>query len=518
MRFSLLLPVLGVFMQGVFSVGFAAEFRLGSPFCDHMVLQREKPVAIWGWAEAGEEVTVRFADQQKSATAALDGRWRVQLDPLPASSEPRALSVSGRLGQQKAIEDVLVGEVWLGSGQSNMAMTVAEAQGFETEKAAANLPLIRYYREASGPALEPQAAGKGMWQACSPETVGTFSATLYFFGHKIHSELGVPVGLINTSVGGTVIESWLSAQTQQADPEMRRSYETSLKQFQEFDPATSNQLWDKQKAVWKAAAEKAKANNAHIPPPPKNPLAMYKLKGGPAGLYNGKVFNLAPYTLRGLVWYQGEGNAKNPETAALYSRQLSALVTSWRALWQEELPFAWVQLPNYRNSPQEGWPRMRESMARALELPKTGMAVTVDLGDPTNIHPTRKKEVGQRLALWALGSVYGRPVPAICGPLLKSHKVEKSSVILSFQHAETGLKTRDGGPVLGFQLAGADRNWKPALARIEGDKVVVGSPEVPNPVAVRHAWAENPVCNLINGAGLPASTFRTDDWPAQPLP
>jgi sialate O-acetylesterase len=268
-------------------------------------------------------------------------------------------------------------------------------------------------------------------------------------------------------------------------------------------------------AIWKAAVAKAKAEGkAFVTPAPKDPLAMRRFKGGPAGLYNGKVANLAPYTLRGMLWYQGEGNAGNP---GLYAKQLSQLVTSWRTLWQDEVPFAWVQLPNYRDSDSESWPRVRESMMKVLALPKTGMAITLDIGDPKDIHPKNKQDVGLRLSYWALASVYGRKVPAISGPLPAGDKVEGSSVRVSLKHAE-GLKTRDGGAVRGFRVAGADKVWKPATARIDGTDVVVSSPEVSAPVAVRYAWAENPDCNLVNGAGLPATSFRTDDWDAPGAP
>ena len=327
-------------------------------------------------------------------------------------------------------------------------------------------------------------------------------------------ELGVPVGLINTSVGGTPIESWLSAETQRSDPATKAVYESRLQEYLSFDVAAAPDLHRKQMDLWRAAVAKARAEGkTFVTPPPKNPLAMRKLKGGPAFLFNGKVANLVPYTLRGMLWYQGEGNANSHE---LYETQLAQLVTSWRALWADELPFAWVQLPNYRDSKSENWPRMRESMMRVLALPKTGMAITLDVGDPKDIHPKNKQEVGRRLALWALGTVYDRTVPAISGPLPAGHTVDGSSITIDFRHA-AGLKTRDGGPLRGFVMAGADRVWKTAAAcitDISGETVVVSSAEVPAPVAVRYAWAENPDGNLINGAGLPATTFRTDDWPA----
>lgn len=488
----------------------ADDLRLGSPFSDHMVLQREKPVAIWGWADPGEKVTVAFAGQSKSATAGTDGKWKLHLDALPASAESRTLLITGKDGRKVEVKDVLVGEVWLGSGQSNMAMTVAGCYYFDAEKAAAKFPLIRHYRESSGPAERPKAEGKGAWQECTPNTVGGFSAVLYFFGREIHKELGVPVGLINTSVGGTPIESWVAAEVQSSDPETKASYDKRLDAHLKFDPAQAPALHQKQLAIWKAASEKAKAaGTPFIVPRPKDPLAMHKLKGGPAGLFNGKVVNLVPYTLRGMLWYQGEGNAGNP---GLYHKQLTQLVTSWRALWQDEVPFAWVQLPNY-TAPGEGWPRVRESMMKTLELPKTGMAITIDIGDAKDIHPKNKQDVGKRLSLWALGTVYGKSVPAISGPLPAGSTVRGSAIIVSFKHTNGGLKSITGGPLTGFQIAAADQQWKPAEAKIVGETVIVSSPDVPQPVAVRYAWKDWPEYSLANGAGLPASPFRTDDWP-----
>jgi sialate O-acetylesterase len=512
MRLQPLLLLLAC-LVGTSSLLAAAGFRLGSPFSDHMVLQREKPVAVWGWGDAGESVTVAFGGQSKSATAGADGKWSLTLDALKASAEPRTLVVTGKNGHKIEAKDVLVGEVWLGSGQSNMAMTVQASNNFDAEKAAANYPLIRHYRESSGPADAPQAEGKGTWQACTPDNVGGFSAVLYFFGREIHREVGVPVGLINTSVGGTPIESWVSAETQSSDPVTKAVHDARRKEFDDFDVAGADELFRRQTERWKnAVAQAKKEGKAFVTPAPKNPLAMRKLKGGPAHLYNGKVVNLAPFTVRGMLWYQGEGNAHNPEAAALYVKQLSQLVTSWRSLWQDEVPFAWVQLPNYRDSQAEGWPRMRESMMKVLTLPKTGMAVTLDIGDPKDIHPKNKQDVGKRLSFWALSTVYGQKVAAISGPLPAGHKVEGSAIRISLKHAE-GLKTRDGAAPRGLLIAGADQVWKQANGEISGTELIVRSPEVTAPVAVRYAWAENPSCNLVNGAGLPATSFRTDDWP-----
>ena len=509
MRSPRFLPILLAVLAGCSSL-FAAGFRLAAPISDHMVLQREKPVAVWGWADAGESLTVTFAGQSKSATAGADGKWMLKLDALSASAEPRTLVVSGKDGHKLEVKDVLVGEVWLGSGQSNMAMTVQGSNNFAAEKAAAKYPLIRHYRETSTHSATPAAEGKGLWQECTPDNVGGFSAVLYFFGREIHQEVGVPVGLINTSVGGTPIESWVSAETQSSDPETKANFDAQMKSYLAFDEKKAPELFQKQLAAWKAAVAKAKAEGKpFVTPAPRDPVAMRNFKGGPAGLFNGKVVNLVPYTLRGMLWYQGEGNAGN---AGLYDKQLSQLVTSWRKLWADEVPFAWVQLPNYRDSDSESWPRIRESMMKVLTLPKTGMAVTIDIGDPKDIHPKNKQDVGKRLSFWALSSVYGKNVPAISGPLPAGHKVEGSSIRISLKYAD-GLKTRDGDAPRGLLIAGADKVWKPASGEIKGTDLIVSSPEVSAPVAARYAWAENPSCNLVNGAGLPATSFRTDDWP-----
>ncbi|MFY8228822.1 MAG: sialate O-acetylesterase, partial [Opitutales bacterium] len=332
-----------------------------------------------------------------------------------------------------------------------------------------------------------------------------------FFGREIHREVGVPVGLINTSIGGTVIESWVAAETQSSDPETKANFDAKMKDYLAFDEKKAPELFEKQTAIWKAAVAKAKANGTpFVTPAPKNPLAMRKLKGGPAGLYNGKVVNLVPYTLRGMLWYQGEGNAGNP---GLYHKQLSQLVTSWRTLWNDEVPFAWVQLPNY-TAPGEGWPRVRESMMKTLELPKTGMAITIDIGDAKDIHPKNKQGVGKRLSFWALGTVYGKNVAAISGPLPAGSSISGDAITVSFKHANGGLKSMNGGALTGFQIAGEDKQWKVAEAKIVGETVVVSSAEVAKPAAVRYAWKDWPEYSLANGAGLPASPFRTDDWPA----
>ena len=490
----------------------AAELKLAALFSDHMVVQRDKPVPVWGWADPSEQVTVSFAGQQKSAAAGADGKWIVRLDALTANAEGRELLVqSSTGGRQLKIRDVLVGEVWLGSGQSNMAMGVKAARDAKVEMAAAKLPLIRMFTEASTTEDLPQADGKGQWAVCSPETVGTFSATLFFFGREAHRALQVPVGLIHSSVGGTSIEKWIAVEAQVGVPELKSALgpidqkTPSLEEFKaKFEMDT---------ARWDALVIKAKAEGQ---PPPKKPLSIMKnpeenrkRNGGPGGLFNGKIAPLIPYALRGVLWYQGEANT-NAGKGQRYQVQLPLLVNDWRERWGETLPFAWVQLPNCKREAGDDWMLVREAQLKTLRLPNTGMAITVDIGDSDDIHPKNKQDVGRRLAYWALGEVYAQKVAATCGPLPAGHEVRGAEIVIRFTHTEGGLQAKDSA-LKGFVIAGADRQWQPATARIDGDTVVLSSPQVKQPVAARYAWAADPECNLFNGAGLPASPFRTDD-------
>ena len=490
----------------------AAELKLAAPFADHMVLQRDKPVSVWGWADAGERITVEFAGQQVAATADKSGKWLVKLDPLAANDKPRKLTVTSASGGSASAADVLVGEVWLGSGQSNMAMTVSRARDFEQEQAASNLPLIRMFKESSGGADAPQADAQGSWEVCSPDTVGNFSATLFFFGRELHRELKVPVGLINSSVGGTPIESWIAAKAQARTPELKASYEAAAQAYSDFDVAAAKAQHEKALEAWKSRVAQAKAGGRPQPRRPGDPVDRRNRRAGPGGLFNGKIAPLVPYAIRGAVWYQGEANAR-PGT--LYEYQLPLLVSDWRARWGDQFPFAWVQLPNFGRT-GDGWMLVREAMLKSLRLPQTGMAITVDVGETGDIHPKNKQDVGKRLAFWALGDVYEKKGVATSGPLPAGHQVRGNRIIVSFTHCDGGLQAK-GGELTGFEIAAADKEWKAARARIDGETVVVTHPEVNKPVAVRYAWAAAPVCNLYNGAGLPASPFRTGDEAGQKI-
>jgi sialate O-acetylesterase len=478
-----------------------AELALPAVFADHMVLQRDAVVPVWGTADAGAVVTVEFAGQKKSATAAPDGRWRVDLDPLSASAAPRDLAVSAnresKIENQK-FSDVLVGEVWLGSGQSNMAFLVSRGLDFESEKAAAKFPLIRHFKEESANAATPQTVGKGQWAVCAPETVGGFSAALYFFGREVHQTLGVPVGLVHSSVGGTPIESWIAADVQRDHKELQTAL-AALPATPPPAPAAATAPAAPPVETKKAAAKNAKTTKAAKAATPRPP----------GGLFNGKISPLIPYAIRGALWYQGEANSTPPK-APLYALQLPLLIRDWRARWGCEFPFAWVQLPNFAGAGRD-WPTVREGMLKTLALPRTGMAIAIDVGEENDIHPKNKQAVGHRLAQWALGEVYGQNVPSTSGPLPAGHEVRGGEITLRFTHADGGLVAK-GGALTGFVVAGADRKFLPAQARIVGATVVVSAPDVAAPLAARYAWENFPTCNLYNAAGLPASPFRTDDW------
>jgi sialate O-acetylesterase len=494
-------------LSGILAAPLQAAVRLHPLFSDHAVLQCDKPVPVWGWADKGEEVTVTLADQSKSTKADDQGKWMVKLDALKASATPGTLTVKGT--NAITVKDVLVGEVWLGSGQSNMAMTVNRAKDFEKEKQAADLPEIRMFTVRSTPADEPQSECEGQWLVCSPDTVAAFSATAYFFGREIHQALKQPVGLINSSVGGTPIDSWVSAEAQRASAELKPLLVALDTGAKDLDPAVVQAQYEKQLERWKGLVEKAGTEGKPAPRKPQNPLDIRKRKGSIGGLYNGKIAPLVPYALRGVLWYQGEANS-TPQKAPYYQYHLPLLISEWRKQWGEELPFAWVQLPNFGS--RDGWCVVREAMLKSLSLPHTGMAVTIDVGDPKDIHPKNKQAVGKRLSLWALSKVYGKE-GEFSGPMLDGYEVSEGRVVLSFTHAD-GLKA-EGGELKEFVIAGEDQQWKPAQAKIVDGKVRVSSEAVPKPVAVRYAWVPNTQATLFNGAGLPASPFRTDDWPVK---
>lgn len=485
-----------------------AEVSLSDLFSDHMVLQRDTAVPVWGRAAPQEEVVVSIEGQKKSTRADANGDWRVLLDPMPANHGTR-LSVSG--ANTIVLVDVGVGEVWLCSGQSNMGFRVSRASDAKQLVREAN-GSVRQFAVESPPATSPQKSVRGRWVPAAPETVGMFSAVAYCFARELQSQLGVPVGIINSSVGGTLIEAWTSLEAQRDLPGLAATLDVWEKRMQAWDPAAAKLRFERAQAAYPAAAAKAKAAGTKAPRPPRPLVAPEINPDHPGTLFNGMIAPLAPYGLRGVIWYQGESNGAI-ERAYLYRQQLPLLVADWRRAWgRPDLPFAWVQLPNIVRD-GEGWPLVREAMLRSLALPHTGMAVTIDLGEADNLHPPRKHEIAQRLAGWALADVYGHKDAVSSGPLPDgTPRIEKDRIVVAFQHASGGLVAKNGS-LSGFEIAGAERAWHPAHAIIEQTSVRVSSPDVLHPVAVRYAWKDNPVGGLSNGAGLPASPFRTDDWP-----
>lgn len=467
----------------------SADVKLPALFSDHIVLQRGKPVPVWGWADAGEELTVKFGDQLKKAAADKDGAWKVMLDALKASGEPAELIIKGK--NEIVLKDVLVGEVWICSGQSNMGWTVGQSGNASEEISNSANPQIRMFTVPLTNAEEPQKDlmkrdEKSAWLLADPANTGGFSATGYYFGRELHKELKVPVGLINTSWGGTRAEAWTSKPALEAVPTC--------------------------KVIVDAWAEKLKDHK-----PEKDDQA--KSHHRPAALFNAMIAPLVPFTVKGAIWYQGEANTGR---AVQYQTLLPTMIKDWRKQWGDQLSFYIVQLAGFGNKrpqpPEIGaedpWAELQwTQLQTAITVPKCGLAVANDIGDEKDIHPKNKQEVGRRLALQALVKDYNRKDIVPGGPVFGGGDTMGNKFMISFSNIGGGLKSRDGGELKGFIIAGADKVWKPARAKIIGKQVQVWSEEIAKPVAVRYFWQSwNPEANLMNKEGLPAGIFRTDKW------
>jgi sialate O-acetylesterase len=633
-----------------FSSPSLADVRLPKLVGDHMVLQRDTKLAIWGWADAGEKVTVTFQNKKYTATPDANGKWMVSLPALKAGG-PYEMTIAGK--NTLTIKDILIGDVWLASGQSNMEWNLGwTVNNFEQEIANANFPQIRVLDVKNAIAFTPQTDFESDgWKICSPENAGKFSAVGYFFSRELHQKYKVPVGLITSEWGGTPSESWTSPQALKAFPEYgkvvedmesrgtaiqdeMKAYDTKLKEWQssvsgadrgyaaspqwnaaDFTPTDwpamklpglweSASLPDYDGIVWfrkevmipeteagkeislqlatiddidstwfngalvgttnayniarkytvpanlvKAgknvitirvidtgggggiygeakdmqlvSGEKTIASLADqwqyqtaldISQMPAKPKVTYN-QNSPAVLYNAMIAPLAPYAIKGAIWYQGESNAGR---AYQYRTLFPAMIKDWRTQWKQDFPFLFVQLANFMNITEQpvesDWAELREAQSMTLSLPKTGMAVIIDIGDANDIHPRNKQDVGHRLALAAQKVAYQDNV-VYAGPTYKSMKTDGNKIVLTFNNTGGGLVAK-GGELKEFAIAGPDKQFVWANARIEGNTVVVSSSQVTNPVAVRYAWSNNPSkANLYNKEGLPASPFRTDDWP-----
>lgn len=519
------------------SAAAVADVRLPTLISDHMVLQCDVPVRIWGWADPQETVTVELLDESQTATADAEGKWEVMLGPLAARNEPTTLVARGK--NRVEIDDVLIGEVWVVAGQSNIWWPVSRTTDASGEIQAADHPRLRLFTvpvavadkplndidpappKVQGPPPEPKRLGE--WFASNPDDVGDFSGVAYYFGRDLMQRRDVPVGIISAGVGGTIVSSWTSrpalAATEVGPP---------ILTYWDYYVA---ELYPQKLAEYRQQLEHWKSDNPGVDPvsadgtvaegAPTEPLDGTRYVNRPAALYNGMLAPITEITVRGALWYQGESNAVKPVE---YRELLAAMVKDWREAWgDDDLPFLIVQLPNLDTSnytslggPMD-WPQLREAQAQvADELDAVGLIVTIDIGQADDAHPGNKQEVSQRAQPVADAIAYGES-GEFTGPRFESLEIDGDKARVSFDHTTGGL-TADGGKVLGFEIAGADRLYHPAVARIDGDQVVLSSPQVPEPEAVRYAWLDNPEATLRNGEGFPAAPFRTDDREAAPAP
>lgn len=465
---------------------------LPSIFSDHMVVQHGVELPVWGWADAGKTVTVRLGDQVREVRLAESGRWQVRLDPIAVGS-PRTLTVSDG-DETVSFADVIAGDVWVCSGQSNMGWPVQSATDGDRIAEQANCPDIRFFDEPHVLSGEPQIDIEmpRRWHTCTPESARLFPAVGYLFGRAIRDRVDVPIGLIHNAIGGAPCDIYVSRDALSADAD--------------FAPILDR--YDFIRAHHRKAKQQREAS-ATSTDPPVDPATT---KACPAGAFNGIIAPIIPYAIRGVIWYQGESNV---DRAFQYRKLFAALIEDWRRHWgQGNFPFLFVQLPNYEadGGRHTQWAELREAQQMALRLPNTAMVVTIDAGVSDDIHPPDKRPAARRLADVALREVYGRDVQAY-GPMYRSHEANGRGFRVEFSHADGGLMTSDGAQPRGFALAGSDRQFVDAEAVIESKQVVVQNDQVADPVAVRYAWCNDPAVNLCNQAGMPVAPFRTDDWP-----
>ena len=489
-----------------------ADPKLPAIFGDHMVLQQKQKNPVWGWADPGEKLTVVIGRQNHSATADKNGNWQVKLTPLNAGG-PYQLVVHGK--STVTLTDVLVGEVWVCSGQSNMKFAVQSANDPDLESMTAKFPKLRIITVPNVGTQEPQKDFKGQWEAVTPDTVKSFSAVGYFFGRTLHQALDVPVGLLNNAWGGSAAEAWVRRDVlakdkrygellaKWADTEKTYDFDSQMAQYQD------------RRAKWQEAVKKARAAKKPIPNAPRAPRNVLAGQHRPANLYNGVLKPIIGYGIKGAIWYQGESNAGR---AYQYRHLFPLMIQSWRDEWKQgDFSFYWVSLADFRDEVAEpaesDWAELREAQTMSLKLPNSGEAIITDLGESHDIHPKDKQNVAKRLVRLALAKDYGIKI-VYSSPIFKSMEIKGNKATITFDHVGGGLDTFDTRQIKGFAVAGKDKKFVWAEAKMVGkDKVEVSAASVKEPVSVRYAWANNPVCNLQNREGLPVTPFRTDDWP-----
>ncbi|NDC62913.1 MAG: sialate O-acetylesterase [Planctomycetia bacterium] len=487
-----------------------ADVWLNAMFGDHMVLQQGLGNRVWGRAEPGESVTVTLGTQTHATTAAADGSWQVLLDPVEEYGGPHTLTVKGT--NTISFNDVLIGEVWVCAGQSNMQWSIDQSKDADLEKAAARYPNIRLLTVPNVGTQEPQRTFNGRWVECSPETVGKFSAVGFHFGRQLHQTLGVPVGLVNNAWGGSAAEAWVKRETIAANEKLVPLVERWVKKEREIEAAKAE--YPDRLAAWKVEVEKARAEGQRLPAQPLDPEREMAGNQRPGNIHSGVLTPSIGYGIRGVIWYQGESNSGR---AYQYRELFPLLIRSWRQEWGiGDFPFYWVQLADYGlEKPGSSWAELREAQTMTMQaVPNVGEAVSIDLGEGKDIHPKNKQDVGRRLARWALSETYQVPQIPCRSPIYTSMEKEGGRIVLAFDHVTGGWRPFDVNEPLGFTIAGADRTFVPARAKIRPDgRIEVWSEQVADPVAVRYAWSDNPVCNMYSEAGLPLTPFRTDDFP-----
>ena len=495
-----------------------AEITMPAIFGDHMMLQQRTGAPVWGWAEPGEAVTVSGSwGESTSTTVGDDGTWKVFLQ-TPSYGGPYELTVEGE--NRMVFSDVLIGEVWLCAGQSNMGWRLTATFGGAEEAKAADYPGIRIFRSERSHSHQPQRDVKADWKVCDSESAGTCSAVTYYFAKKLHEELGVPIGVVLQPYAGTPIEGWMPRDIQLGDPFTRSDIEKMDAESAKYSLAAAEKQLDRQMQLFKEGNRRGEPKLRT----PSNWGHQY-----PGNIFNGMIYPVRPFGIRGAIWYQGERNAKHVAQAANYVNQLPMMISYYRSSWHElsggnvadDFPFYFAQLPSWLPEqslpvdPHAAWAVSRESMRLvANSVPNTGTAVAVDTGDAINLHPKDKKPIGIRMAYLALKGTYEQDI-VDRGPWYRSHEIRGNRIVVHFDSVGSGLLTGRSGALDAFAIAGNDQKFVWADAKIEGDSIVVSSDEVGSPVAVRYAWADNPSMRnlLYNKEGLPATPFRTDDWP-----
>ena len=494
-----------------------ADVTLPALFSDGMVLQRDMNVPIWGWADPGEKITITIPNQQLTAVADDKGRWRATFEPLAAGG---MMDIVVKGNNEVKIKDVQIGDVWLCSGQSNMEWRLADSRDADLEMPAAVYPNIRLFTIGGEGKDTPQEKLQGNWEKCTPQTAAEFSAVGYFFGRQMHQNVKVPIGLIDNAWGGSACEAWVPREKLEANPLFQPMLAAYDEQIAEFNQLPGKNYAEKLPAWQKRATA---AQQAGEPDPPGTPWWSNPITGQyrPANLYNARIAPLIPFAIRGVIWYQGESNVRR---AYEYDELFPLMITTWREAWRQgEFPFLFVQLadflPEQEQPDDSGWAELRAAQTATLDkTPNTGQAVIIDLGETNDIHPRNKQDVAKRLSRLALAKSYGQKIAADSARYKSMYK-QGDRILIRFQGVNGKLRSLDDKPLTGFAIAGSDRKWVWANAKIVSDsEVEVRSDKVRDPFAVRYGWADNPVCNLYDTAHLPVTPFRTDQWPGASNP